>query len=104
LRLAIPGVSRLADAAGALLEFTYWAENPQTITYAFNGHRPNKFPWPFHREATYVSETAAMPVRLGDLRDGENTVRLWTSDRAGVSIANVDLVLRGAGGLTASGP
>ena len=99
LALRIPNVSNLAAASGALLEFTYWAESHQTITYSLNGHTRHRFPWPFGNQATFVSETAAMPVPTSDLHDGVNLVRLSTSDPAGVSIANVDLILKGAGGL-----
>ena len=98
LKLTIPRVVRLDRAAGALLEFTYWAENRQTITYSLNHHRALRFRWPFGSQATYVSETAAMPVSLADLRDGANVVVLRTSDPAGVAIANFDLILQGAGG------
>jgi hypothetical protein len=98
LRLKIPKVSGVVRASGALLTFTYWAENRQTITYSVNGKASHHFPWPFGKQATYVSETAAMPVPLSQLHDGANTVRLSTSDPAGVSIANVDLILIGAGG------
>jgi len=98
LKLTIPRVVRLGHAAGSLLEFTYWAENRQTITYSLNHHRALRFRWPFGNQATYVSETAAMPVSLGNLRDGANALVLRTSDPAGVAIASVDLILQGAGG------
>ncbi len=97
LKLRIPGVVRLGRAAGAVLEFSYWADNRQTITYSLNRHRALRFPWPFGGQATYVSETAAMPVPLANLRNGANALRLRTSDPAGVAIANVDLILKGAG-------
>jgi hypothetical protein len=42
-----------------------------------------------------------MPVTLSELRNGNNTLRLWTSDRHGVAIANLDLILAGAGGIPA---
>lgn len=98
LRLTIPGVVHLDRAASALLEFTYWPEHRQAITYSLNGHAAQRFPWPFANQDTFVSETAAMPVPLADLHDGENVLRLRTSDPAGVAIANIDLILRGAGG------
>lgn len=60
LELTIPNVANLSGAAGALLEFTYWPERPQAITYSLNGHAGHRFAWPF---------------------------------------ANLDLILRGAGGL-----
>ena len=40
-----------------------------------------------------------MPVPLSELRDGDNVLRLWTTDPAGVAIANVDLILHEAGGV-----
>jgi hypothetical protein len=101
LVLTIPHVQRLARASGSFLELTYWADRPQTLYYAFGRHRRHAFHWPFGGEQTYVSETAAMPVSLSDLRNGNNRVRLWTSDPNGVAIANLDLILRGAGGVPA---
>ncbi len=92
-------MTHLDRAVGALLEFTYWPEHRQAITYSLNGHAAHRFPWPFANQATFVSETAAMPVPLAELHDGGNVLRLRTSDPAGVSIANIDLILRGAGGL-----
>jgi hypothetical protein len=45
-----------------------------------------------------------MPVPLAEVRDGANVVRLRTSDRAGVTIANVDLILEQAGGVVTPEP
>jgi hypothetical protein len=101
LVLTIPHVRQLARAHASLLELTYWAQRPQTIYYAFGRHARHAFRWPFGGEQTYVSETAAMPVTLSELRNGNNTLRLWTSDRHGVAIANLDLILAGAGGIPA---
>jgi hypothetical protein len=101
LALAIRHVRRLARASGSFLELTYWAQRPQTIYYAFGRHRRHAFRWPFGAQQTYVSQTAAMPVQLSELRNGTDTVRLWTSDPHGLAIANLDLILRGAGGVPA---
>ena len=99
LELTIPRVRDLDRAAAALLELTYWPEHPQAISYSLNGHATHRFAWPFARQAAAASETVAMPVALTDLRDGANVLRLRTSDPAGVAIANIDLILHGAGGV-----
>jgi hypothetical protein len=102
LTLTVPDVTStgISAASGALLTFNYWAENAQTITYSVNGNPPLQFPWPFGSNTpTYVSETAAVPVPLSELQAGNNTVEMTTSDSNGVAIANVDLILQGAGGI-----
>lgn len=104
LQLVIRHVTGVARASGSLLELTFWARRPQTLSYSFNADWRLRFPWPFGTQPTYVSETVAMPVPLSQLHDGTDTVRLWTSDPAGVVIANLDLILRGAGGLPARAP
>ena len=43
LTLTIPGVRSLDRAAGALLEFTYWPEHPQVISYSLGGHAGHRF-------------------------------------------------------------
>jgi len=100
LSLAVPNVHGTAGAVGALLELTYWPEAAQQLTYSVNGNAPHVFAWPFANTPTYVSQTVAMPVPLAEVHDGTNTVTISTSDTAnGVTTANYDLILAGAGGV-----
>jgi hypothetical protein len=99
LKLEIRHVSGLAHALGSLLELTCWTQRAQTIRYSLNGQRWLRFPWPFGKQPTYVSQTVAMPVPLSELRSGTNTLRLSTTDPQGIVVANIDLILRGAGGI-----
>ena len=76
------------------------ARDRGTLTYSVNGNPPHAFPWAFGANSpTFESKTIAMPVPLSEVHDGTNTVTLSTSDTAnGVTTANYDLILAGAGG------
>jgi hypothetical protein len=97
--LTVPNVTGLQNATGAVLTLTYWAHNPQTLAYSVNGHAAHQLVWPFGSQATYVSQTVALPVILSELQQGNNVIQINTSDHEGVDIANIDLVLMGAGGI-----
>ena len=99
LVLAIRHVVHRSQAIGALLELTYFPQHPQTLIYSVGRHRALRFAWPFGGQPTYVWQTIAVPVPLGDVHNGVNWLHLRTSDPAGVAVANLDLILRGAGGV-----
>jgi len=109
--LTIPGAYNVTDAIGALLTFNFapltlpTIQNPPApfISYSVNNGTPQLAPWPFvacplqnGSPACYIY-TIAVPVNLSDVKAGINTVQFTsTSD---VSIANVDMILRGAAGI-----
>lgn len=96
LTLTVPGVHNTAQAAAALLEFTFGKENNETISYSVNGGAFQSWADPFG--ASFVSETVALPVPLSQVHDGNNTIALRTSDSNGNAVANFDLILAAAGG------
>jgi hypothetical protein len=98
LHLTVPKVTGIANASGALLTLTYTAQNPQTLIYSINGHTAHRFAWPFGTRPIDGGQTAAMPMPLSELRAGDNSLEINTSDSIGVDIANVSVILVGAGG------
>jgi hypothetical protein len=94
-----------STATGALLEFNFWPHHQQTLTYSANGSEPQSTPWPFavSDDTVFASQTIALPVQLSQLHAGTNTFTLSTSDNDGTTIANIDLILVGAGEQGASG-
>jgi hypothetical protein len=103
LTLTIPNVYNVDHAAGALLTFNYSTFNPVTISYRVNNGQWHDQPWPFgacYAQNNFVScgaKTIAVPVTLTDVQAGTNTIQFKTTDAT--AIANVDLVLQGAGGI-----
>ena len=103
LTLTVPGVYNLSRAAGALLTFNYSTYNPVTVSYRVNDGAWHDQPWPFgacYTQNDFVlcgAKTIAVPVDLGDVRYGANTIQFRSSDAT--AIANVDLILQGAGGV-----
>ena len=95
LTLTVPGVYNIDRAAGAILTFNYYAENPATLSYRVNGNAWHDEPWPFG--ACCGTKTLAVPVPLAEVRPGDNTIQFKTNDA--MEISNVDLVLVGAGGI-----
>jgi hypothetical protein len=103
LTLTIPDVYNVDHAVGALLTFNYSTYNPVTISYRVNGGAWHDQPWPFgdcYTQNDFVScgaKTIAVPVDLADVQSGNNAIEFASTDAT--AIANVDLVLQGAGGI-----
>jgi len=96
LALTVPNVQHTAQAAAALLTLNWFPTSQDTITYQVNGNAAHTQAWVFG-SVTYSWKTVAMPIPLAELHDGDNVVALTTSD--GAVVANIDIVLAGAGGL-----
>ena len=103
LTLTIPNVYNVEQAQGALLTFNYSTYNPVTVSYRVNGGEWRDQPWPFgdcYTQNDFVlcgTKTIAVPVNLVDVQTGTNTIQFKSTDA--MAIANVDLVLQGAGGV-----
>jgi hypothetical protein len=103
LSLSVPGVYNVASASAALLTFNLSTYNKVAVKYRVNHGKWLTQPWPFGACYTQNStvlcgaKTIAVPVNLSDIKTGTNTVAFKTTDEA--AIYNVDLVLRGAGGI-----
>ncbi|HEY2345688.1 MAG TPA: hypothetical protein VGH80_07380 [Xanthomonadaceae bacterium] len=106
LTLHVHDVAHIADAAGALLTFNYSSYNPVTVSYRLNYGAWHQQPWPFgacYTQNDFVlcgSKTIAVPVALSEVKAGTNTIQFRSSDAT--AIANVDLILQGAGGIPAA--
>src|SRR5262249_18750441 len=99
LTLRVPGVSNVARAVAGLLTFNYYMYNPVTLSYSLNGNAWHTVPWPSPDKLTYTWRTLAVPVSLSEVVQGTNTIQFKSTD--GTIIANVDLIMAGAGGTVA---
>src|SRR5207237_8243092 len=63
-------------------------------------------PWVFGNVDLYKSRTLAMPVPLSEIVPGNNTLTLSSTSMSygGLSVANLDLILVGAGGIPGGDP
>lgn len=110
LTLTVSGVNNISQAVGGLLTFNFTDQDvtqvnppPAPISYRVNNGSWQLQPWPFGNCGTQngnvscSSMTIAVPVNLSDVQPGTNTIQFKSTDY--VAIANVDLILQGAGGL-----
>lgn len=93
----IANVSGSANATAGLLVFDFHHyDAPTSLTYVVNGHS-HTVAWPFADTRGYTWRSYAAPVPLSDVVSGTNNVNIYAADQPLV-IANVDLILAGAGG------
>jgi hypothetical protein len=107
LNIQIDKVHDLENASGALLEFTWYPREKDSITFTVNGNAPHTVQWPYGNSSDlYKSQTLAVDVPLAELTNGSNQVQLTSSAKAlgGISVGNFDLILVGAGGLPNGAP
>jgi len=109
LTLTVPGVYNIEKAAGAILTLTYSTDNPITLSYRVNSGAWHDQPWPFpacftqNGNVSCGTRTIALPVPLSEVQPGANTIQFKTADSTNnLGIANVDLILVGAGGIVCS--
>lgn len=81
-------------AGGALLEFNWYAQSDTVPTVSLNGNAAISTTWP-SGWWDYVWHTIAVPVPLSQVVTGQNSISF--GNNAG-GVANVDLILQGAGG------
>jgi hypothetical protein len=101
LSITVPGVYNIAGAGAGLLTFNFFSYNPVNLSYRVNNGAWQTQAWLFGSCALAGlcgPRTIALPVPLGDLQPGVNTVQFKSTDATVIS--NVDLVLAGAGGLS----
>jgi len=94
------GVYNVAQAQGAAVLFTWSAYNPVVPSIRVNGGAWHGTAWPLNT-LSWSWKTIAVPVPLAEIHTGTNTIEFKTADPtlgAGIAIANVDLLLIGAGG------
>jgi hypothetical protein len=94
-QLSVPNVSGLDTASAALLTFNFFQNDPiGSLSYVVNGHA-HSVPNPFPDAALGTWRTLGVPVPLSDVVSGTNTVSI-SADHT-VAVANVDLIMVGAG-------
>jgi hypothetical protein len=99
LTLQAPGVNNITAASAGLLTFGYWSYDTVTLSYSLNGNTWHSIPWPYPDSSTYSWRTLAVPINLSEVVPGTNTIQFKSS--AGADIANVNLIMVGAGGTVA---
>jgi hypothetical protein len=97
LSLTVPNVSGIAQASAGLLTYTFYSYSEVTINYRLNNGPWHAVPWPYPDNTTYSWRTLAVPINLSEVQTGTNTVQFRAS--GGAVIANVDLIMAGAGGI-----
>jgi hypothetical protein len=99
LTLQVPGVTGIANATKAFVLLTWRTNAPDTVSVALNGHATHDQPWAFGTagDQADASETTAIPVPLNEIVSGINSVAFTASNQ--ISVANVDILLVGAGGI-----
>jgi hypothetical protein len=86
---------------GQFLMFNAYAgTQPTKFSFTINGHAYS-FAWPLPHSTGYSTNSFMFPVKATDLVAGPNTIRIW-SDQYMV-VANVNIVLAGAGGVPPDG-
>jgi len=103
LALTVPGVYRIDHASGALLTLNLVSDNPVALSYRLNGGVWHTYAYPFppcYMQNGITScgyKTYAIPVSTSEIVAGDNMLELSPDDYA--AVANVDLILVGAGGV-----
>jgi len=97
--ITVSGVHDTANAAAALFEFTWYPHGTASVIVKANGNAPIVTQWPYGNTPASKSFTLAVPIPLSQIHDGTNSFVVSSSDTGfgGASIANVDLILAGAG-------
>lgn len=96
--LTTTAVSGIESATGAaiLLNRADQCNTTPTLTYSLNGNPYHSVPWPYPNTDSCNWRTLAIPVSLSEVLPGPNAIALKSS--ANTLVANVDLLLIGAGG------
>jgi hypothetical protein len=91
--------SEIAAASGALLLFNFWVRDAASYTfdYSINGHA-HTYAWPYPDTQSNTIRTLAIPVKLDELVDGPNAVKLGLANGYG-EWAHVNIALLDAGGI-----
>jgi hypothetical protein len=95
-QLSIRGVTNIENATAAIVTMYFFHQDvPNVITYVVNDHL-HTATWPYPEATAGTWRTLAVPVPLSEVVAGTNTVSIW-SDKD-MALANVDILLVGAGG------
>jgi hypothetical protein len=109
LALTFNGVADPQAANGALFEFSYFTliddkKDTRSWEISANGHPAHHQSWvlpsppPDNMKTGFSAQTIAVPIPPEELAAGDNTFTITTDDPGGMTSANYDLILIGAGG------
>lgn len=99
------GVTGVERASGALLVYNFDPEwHTPTVAYRVNGGAPGTYPFPItgaaaNQDGSWVAgyfQQGVISLPLSQLTDGTDTINVQAS--SDITMANVDLILVGAGG------
>lgn len=96
----VQGIYNVDKASAAVVTFNWLAADQTVPSVSVNGNAPIASIWPFSGD-TFVWRTIAVPVPLSQIKAGTNTVTFRGSgpNVQFSVIANVDIILVGAGGV-----
>lgn len=91
-------------ASAAIVTFNWFATDVGGMTVSVNGSTPvaTGYPWP--DQNIYLWRTIAVPVPLSALSIGANTITIAELSGGAKAVANIDLILAGAGGVVGPTP
>ena len=98
--ITVPRVSGIHRAVGGVLTFSFIDPDtaPVNLEYSLNGHGTHTVDWPFGGDVTNSVRTIGIPISLSEVRRGTNHVKIF-SEQDDLIISNVDLIMKGAGGV-----
>jgi hypothetical protein len=96
LSLQVNNIANPSTASAALLTLSFFPYSTVTLNYRVNGGTWHSQPWVFDG-ATFAWRTIGLSVPLSEVQAGTNTIELAASGQT--AVANVDLILVGAGGV-----
>src|SRR5205085_2464106 len=85
---------------------SFFPESTVSFQYRLNGQGWHTQAWPYPDSGTFAWRTLALPLPLSEVVAGSNRLELQSSEHtwaSGTVVANVDLLLVGAGGLPGGG-
>ncbi|HZQ35580.1 MAG TPA: hypothetical protein VFD32_06580 [Dehalococcoidia bacterium] len=101
--LAVAGLADPGTAQKALLTLNLFPFEARSFQYQLNGGAWHDSGWPFGPDTTYQWNTLALPVPLSELHAGQNAIALRLTAADTWVVANLDLILVGAGGTGGGG-
>lgn len=98
-------LGNVEGASNALLELNYYLTQTNVhLTYAANGHPSHTVLAGGGDQTTWGWDTIALPIPPSELVDGSNTITFSADNGGSMPLANVDMILVGAGGPPAATP
>jgi hypothetical protein len=91
--LSVPGLYWLQQPTKAFVTFNWFATDAVVPSVRINGGSWHDTAWPFDAQ-TFSWRTIAVPLPLGEIRPGSNTVEFKSA--TGLVVSNIDINLTAA--------